>query len=234
MKKSLEIKIKPEILKALRETSGYTVEEIAKKLKTTAKKVDEIEKNIASFTLIQIKILADVYCRPLAAFFTDALPSMPALADYRINREKRLTPQVYISERRAYYLANKLAELTGKKSQIPSFPETLNANDMASEFRKYLNIGLLKSKDPEELLGNYKQILPGQAESLGLVTFEPSMNQLQEAAKRSGPLSFQDRLCFILSRDNNWSCISSDKKLIKESNNRSRNYLGFKFNVKSC
>lgn len=159
MSKSFEIKIKPEILKTLRETSGYTVEEIAKKLKTTAKKVDEIEKNIASFTLTQIKILANVYCRPLAVFFTDTLPIMPALADHRINREKRLTPQVHISERRAYYLANKLAELTGKKSQIPLFPETLKANELAEEFRKYLNIGLLKSKDPEELLGNYKQIL---------------------------------------------------------------------------
>ena len=159
MRKSLEIKVKPEILKTLRETSGYTVEEIAKKLKTTVKRVDEIEKDIASFTLTQIKRLADVYCRPLAAFFTDAVPDMPALADHRINREKRLTPQVYISERRAYYLVNKLAELTGKKSQIPSFPETLKAKELASEFRKYLNIGLLKSKSPEELLGKYKQVL---------------------------------------------------------------------------
>lgn len=67
-------------------------------------------------------------------------------------------------------------------------------------------------------LQEVKQILPGQAEILGLVTVEPSLNQLQEASKRSGPLSFQDRLCFILSRDNNWPCISSDKKLITECN----------------
>ncbi len=65
-------------------------------------------------------------------------------------------------------------------------------------------------------LQEVQQILPGQAESLGLLTFEPSINQLQEASKRNGPLSFQDRLCFILSRDNNWPCISSDKKLISE------------------
>lgn len=159
MSKSMEIKVKPEILRAFRETSGYTVEEIAKKLKTTSRRVDEIEKNIGTVTLTQIKILANVYCRPLAAFFTDALPCMPALADHRINREKRLTPQVYIAERRAYYLANKLAELTGKKSQIPLFPETLKAKELASEFRKYLNIGLLKSKNPEELFGYYKQAL---------------------------------------------------------------------------
>ena len=159
MSKSMEIKVKPQILKTLRETSGYTIEEIAKKLKTSAKRIEEIEKNISSFTLTQIKKLADIYCRPLAAFFTDALPSMPALADHRINRGKRLTPQVYVSERRAYYLTNKLAELTGKKSQIPLLSETLRVSEMAEEFRKYLNIEPLKSKNPEELLGHYKQIL---------------------------------------------------------------------------
>jgi hypothetical protein len=56
---------------------------------------------------------------------------MPALTDFRINREKRLTPQVYIAERRANYIANKLAELTDKRSQIPDFPETLKPDELA-------------------------------------------------------------------------------------------------------
>jgi hypothetical protein len=38
MRKSLEIKVNPNVLKTLRESSGYTVEEIAKKTKTTATK----------------------------------------------------------------------------------------------------------------------------------------------------------------------------------------------------
>ena len=159
MRKSLEIKVKPEVLKTLRETSGYIVEEIAKKLKTTVTKVQETEEGFASFTLTQIKKLADIYHRPLAAFFTDTLPKLPALSDYRINREKRLTPQIYIAERRAFYLANKLAELSDKKSQIPTFSETLKPDELAMEFRKYLNIELLKSKKPEEYLAHYKQVL---------------------------------------------------------------------------
>lgn len=153
------MKINPDVLKALRESSGYTVEEIAKKIKTTANKVQEAEKGIASFTLTQIKKLADIYQRSLAAFFTDTLPAMPALTDYRINREKRLTPQVYIAERRAYYIANKLAELTDKRSQIPDFPEALKPDELAREFRKYLKVDLLKSKKPEEILAYYKQTL---------------------------------------------------------------------------
>ncbi len=159
MIRSPEIKVNHDVLKALRESSGYTVEEIAKKIKTSVTKVQEVEKGIATFTLTQIKKLADIYHRSLAAFFTDTLPAMPALTDYRINREKRLTPQVYLAERRAYYIANKLAELTDKRSQIPDFPETLKPDELAREFRKYLKVDLLKSKKPEELLMYYKQVL---------------------------------------------------------------------------
>ena len=159
MIKSPEIKINPNVLKTLRESSGYTVEEIAKKIKTTATKVQEAEKGVASFTLTQIKKLAGIYHRSLAAFFTDTLPAMPALTDYRINRERRLTPQVYIAERRAHYIANKLAELTDKRSQLPDFPETLNPDELVREFRKLLKVVLLKGKKPEELLTYYKKVL---------------------------------------------------------------------------
>src|SRR4030043_203253 len=159
MLRSPEIKVNPNVLKTLRESSGYTVEEISKKIKTTVTKVKEVEEGLALFTLTQIKKLADIYQRSLASFFTDTLPAMPALTDFRINREKRLTPQVYIAERRAYYIANKLAELTDKRSQIPDFPETLKPDELAQEFRKYLKVVLLKSKKSEELLSHYKQVL---------------------------------------------------------------------------
>ncbi len=59
MIKSPEIKANPDVLKTLREGSGYTVEEIAKKIKTIVTKVKEVEEGIASFTLTQIKKLAD-------------------------------------------------------------------------------------------------------------------------------------------------------------------------------
>lgn len=132
MAKSPVINVNPDVLKTLREGSGYTVKEVAKKIKTTPTKVQEAEEGLASFTLTQIKKLADIYHRSLAAFFTDALPAMPALTDYRINREKRLTPEVYIAERRAHYIANKLAELTDKRSQLPDFPETLKPDELGT------------------------------------------------------------------------------------------------------
>jgi len=159
MKKSLTVRANPEVLKALRETSGYSVEEVAKKVKATHKKIEETEKGTASFTLTQIKRLSDIYHRPLAAFFTDALPEVLVINDYRINREKKLTSQVYIAERRAYYLSNKLVELTDKRSRIPGFPEALKAGELAQEFKKFLKIELPKSKKLNELLAYYKQVL---------------------------------------------------------------------------
>ncbi len=165
MIRSPEIKVNHNVLKTLRESSGYTVEEIAKKIKTSAAKVQEVEKRIALFTLTQIKKLADIYQRSLAAFFTDTLPMMPALTDFRINREKRLTPQVYIAERRAYYVANKLTELTDKRSRIPDFPETLKPDELAREFRKRLNVDKENKKGQTYYLAGMIEIVEGRGKN---------------------------------------------------------------------
>jgi len=55
MIRSPEIKVNNDVLRILRESSGYTVEEIAKKIKTTVTKVKEVEEGLASFTLTQKK-----------------------------------------------------------------------------------------------------------------------------------------------------------------------------------
>ena len=73
----------PEVLRALRETSGYSVEEVAKKLKTSGGKIEAVEKGESGFTLAQIKKLADIYKRPLAAFFSDYIPKLPPVHIYR-------------------------------------------------------------------------------------------------------------------------------------------------------
>jgi len=118
-----EIKLRPEVFKAIREASGYSPEEIAKKLKTSADKVISVEEGHASFTLTQIKKLAEIYKRPLVAFFSSSIPELPESPDYRINRERRLTPNVYLAKRRAYYLVEKIEELSSKKAKYHHFPK---------------------------------------------------------------------------------------------------------------
>lgn len=158
-KKQKEIKLQPQVLKALRKAAGYSVEEVAKKLKTSIDRVVSVEKGQTSFTLTQIKKLAEIYKRPLAAFFSSSLPKLPKLLDYRLNRERKLTPNVYLAQRRANYLSEKIKELSGKRSQIPTFSEGLKAEELAREFRKTLNIEIIKNRKAEQILSYYKKVL---------------------------------------------------------------------------
>jgi Zn-dependent peptidase ImmA (M78 family) len=160
-KESLKIPIVPSVLKNLRESSGFTFEEIAKKLNISdVDKIRQAEEAKSSFTLNQIKKLADIYHRPLAAFFSGTAPeALQALPDYRVNRNKKLSPEVYLAQRRAHFLSGKIEELGNKKSIIPIFPDHYNANELADEFRKYLACEQLKSKKPDEILSYYKNVL---------------------------------------------------------------------------
>jgi len=159
MEKIKKLEIKPSVLISLRETSGYTQEDIAKKLRVSVQKIREVEEGKDFFTLTQIKRLADIYSRPLVAFFTDKIPKLPTIPDYRINREKKLTPEVYLAQRRAFYLSNKIAELSNKESKIPSFPRTFSAKELANQFREYLGVDLLKRKKANKILDYYKKVL---------------------------------------------------------------------------
>lgn len=160
MKKEVKIQVHPFVLKTLRESAGMSPDDVAKKLKISTEKLKAVEDGKTSFAVLQIKKLADIYHRPLAAFFTDSPPQLPfTLTDYRMNREKRLTPQVYVAQRRAYYLSSKIAELSGKRSQIPLFPETFKADELAHEFRRNMSMTLTKSQKAEDALNNYKRTL---------------------------------------------------------------------------
>jgi predicted nucleic acid-binding protein len=46
--------------------------------------------------------------------------------------------------------------------------------------------------------------------------WEPSTEQLLAAAAKRGPLSFRDRLCLIVARDEGWTCATNDKALRRE------------------
>ena len=155
-RKSIEIEIPFQNLRALREISGYTVAEVAKKLGTTEDKIKSVEEGKGKLTLTQIKKLAEIYRCPLAAFFSDRIPPLPHLTDFRINRDKRLTPQVYLAKRRAYYLLSEIERITDKTSIIPQFPDDTKPERLAIEFRRHLGIKLIKSKRPKEILRFYK------------------------------------------------------------------------------
>ncbi|MDI9642241.1 MAG: XRE family transcriptional regulator [Archaeoglobales archaeon] len=141
------IKILPERLEELRKNSGYDLEEIAKELEISVDNLRNIEKS-GELDADLLKKLADLYKVPLVAFFSETLPKMPELMDYRLNRERKLTPEVFVAKRRAIYLSREIMELSGKKSIIPEIYS-------AQELREYLNIERVKGR-PREIFDYYR------------------------------------------------------------------------------
>ena len=52
-----------------------------------------------------------------------------------------------------------------------------------------------------------------EANRLGLNIIDATINQMEEASARGGPLSMEDKLTFIIARDNRQVCWTSDKNL---------------------
>lgn len=103
---------------------------------------------------------------PLAAFFSKEVPDVLSLPDYRINREKKLNPEVFVAIRRAKYLSEEIKELSGRKSEILSFPDS-SPEELAKKFREYLKIEIPKFKNPNEALEFYKKHIEGQVRNNG-------------------------------------------------------------------
>lgn len=65
----------------------------------------------------------------------------------------------------------------------------------------------------ENVLTEVKSLDRVTAIEAGLVVVEPSFEMLSAAAERRAGLSFQDHLCVLLAKGNEWTCVSNDKRL---------------------
>jgi len=77
--KQIKIKLSPGVLRAIREQLGYSVEEIAKKLRISESELISIEDGISPITLSQMKKLSKIYYLPIAAFLSNNIPTIPKL-----------------------------------------------------------------------------------------------------------------------------------------------------------
>jgi Zn-dependent peptidase ImmA (M78 family) len=149
-----EINLNPEIIKGLIDNSGFNEEEVAKKSKISLKSLKE-----GKLTIPQLKKLANVLERPIAAFFSNEIPSLPTTPDYRLNRNKRINPEVFLAQRKLTYLLEKLKDLGIENSIIPTFKSNMPPFQLAKEFRKFLGIELIKNQKPNIILNKYKEII---------------------------------------------------------------------------
>lgn len=64
-----------------------------------------------------------------------------------------------------------------------------------------------------DVLEKVEQINTMECRGLGLGIAEPTLEQYLEAGQKISGLAFDDKLCFIIARDNHWTLISNDKAL---------------------
>ncbi|HME54119.1 MAG TPA: XRE family transcriptional regulator [Candidatus Lokiarchaeia archaeon] len=91
--KSIKALVTPELLEWARTAAGYSVEQVAKKLKIPTESLRKIEKGNDQLTIPQLRKIADLYKRPTAIFYLDKVPELSKIPDFRAGPDiAELTP----------------------------------------------------------------------------------------------------------------------------------------------
>ena len=140
-------------------------EEISRKLKLSKSEYINIERGDKPISQTHLVHLADIYKRPLIAFYsvdTTRVPELPH--DYRLNRDKKISSEVFLAKRKALYLAEELREITGRKTTLPVINTNFSAAALADKVRALLEIDfeilkeIVESKQ-ETVLAYYKSLI---------------------------------------------------------------------------
>lgn len=165
MKEQTTYQIQPEILSFMRKSSGMTEDEIAKKLKLSKSKYISIESGVEAISQNDLVHLADIYKRPLIAFYSvDTTQTTELPHDYRLNRDKKISSEVFLAKRKALYLAEELREITGRKTKLPDINTNVSAIELANEVRTLLEVDFEILKEivetkQETILAYYKSLI---------------------------------------------------------------------------
>ncbi len=113
-KELIRIDVNPEIIKWARESAGWSYEEVAKKLKISKERYQKIETGEKKLTFKQLKTLANIFKRPLSAFFLPNPPEEPTISSsFRVlpKKEVEISKELRFAIRKARYyqsIANEL------------------------------------------------------------------------------------------------------------------------------
>ncbi|HHD16176.1 MAG TPA: ImmA/IrrE family metallo-endopeptidase [Euryarchaeota archaeon] len=182
MPRSLRVSVEPMVFKWLRESSGWTVEEVAKRLKTSVEVVEGIEAGERQPTLRQLRELSNAYKRPLASFLlSEPVKEAPLPKDYRMlsDRKDVFDRKTLYQIRRARSLQDIGNELSGNikysteskiiRANLEDDPESL-----ASEYRKILDLTVERQcgyRNPYELFHHLRD----RFEDMNIMVFQFSM-----------------------------------------------------------
>ncbi|MEJ7680729.1 MAG: ImmA/IrrE family metallo-endopeptidase [Segetibacter sp.] len=154
--------IQPEVLAFMRKSSGMTEDDVAKKLKLSKSKYLSIETGKEKIPQTYLIQLADIYKRPLIAFYSPDLTTAPDLPhDYRLNRDKKLSSEVFFAKRKALYLSEQLKEITGQTTTLPQINRNASPSELAKSIKALLKIdyNALKELTDEPIISYYKSLI---------------------------------------------------------------------------
>lgn len=129
-----EALVKAELLVWAREDSGWTIEEVAKKVGTSVDRVSSWESGDRRPTIRQLRELARIYKRPLAVFYLSEPPKeFQALRDHRRlpgDPPRRESPELRLAVREAHYLRDVALELYRQlEEDVPQLRLTARAGE---------------------------------------------------------------------------------------------------------
>ncbi|MEO0139478.1 MAG: XRE family transcriptional regulator [candidate division WOR-3 bacterium] len=178
-RKTFEVDVNPEVIKWARETAGWSVEEIAKKLKTSVKNYENLEAGIKKPTFRQLEILAKYFKRPLSALLLPKPPDeLPISSYFRIlpTSESEISKELRLAIRKAKYyqsISRELMEGLGIsiEPEIKKFTLENNPREVAKRERENLGISLHEQfnwKSGYEAFNNWRNAI----ESKNILVFQ--------------------------------------------------------------
>jgi Zn-dependent peptidase ImmA (M78 family) len=167
---TLLVEIEPEVFNWLVESSGWSKEEIAKRLKTSSQVIDKFLEGSKKPTFRQLEELSKVFKRPVATFLlSKPIQEKPKPKDYRMlpSRLNKFDKKTILVMRKARKLQEISKELSGNiaydtKSKIKKVKITDKSENIAKRYRELFELSedkQRKFKSPYELFNYLRDIL---------------------------------------------------------------------------
>ncbi|RLI79124.1 hypothetical protein DRP07_10390 [Archaeoglobales archaeon] len=181
MPKSISVEVNPEVFKWLRESSGWTIEEVAKRLNTTAKIIRDIEAGNRKPTLRQLRELSSAFKVPLAAFLLPKPRIEKWPKDYRMipGKEGVFDKKTIVVLRRAINLQEIAKNLLKNLEydiapKIDRVKQSDNPEEIAKKYREMFGLSETKQREFSSAYAMFNY-LKEKLENLNIFVFQFSM-----------------------------------------------------------
>lgn len=187
MARSPKVSVAPEVLIWARRSIGYDVPDAAKRLAIAPGRLVEFEEGADDPSVTQLRKMANVYGRPLAAFFLDAPPSdFDVMRDFRRvpGAERAWSPDLHkvfrrVEQQREVALDLLVDEGEEPEVSLPLIGPGTTAEDAAARVRVALGVTLREQaswRSPHESLNGWI----AAAEALGILVMQASAVDIAE------------------------------------------------------